>query len=150
MTMQVDHNLLISRGINVAGQYIMLHSELRSMQAASVKVVFKDLPLHSVTNEEVLEVVKEYCKVSSEVKYANLWFEGKMTSVRNGDCFIYIPVTEVSKLPAVLEISGSCSRVFKPPNLTICKRCSNQGHHPTDPKCPARTTDVIIEMLETF
>ena len=120
------------------------------MQAASMKVVFKDLPLHSMTNEEVLEVVKEYCKVSSEVKYANLWFEGKMMSIRNGDRFIYIPVTEVSKLPAVLEISGSHSRVFKPPNLTICKRCSNQGHHPTDPKCPARTTDVIMEMLETF
>ena len=111
MTTQADHNLLISRGINVASQHIMLHSELRSTQEASMKVVFKDLPLHSVTNKDVLDVVKEYCKVSSEVKYANLWFEGKITSIRNGDCFIYIPVTEVSKLPAFLEISGSHSQV---------------------------------------
>ena len=62
-----------------------------------------------MTNEDVLDVVKEHCKVSSEVKYANLWFEGKMTSIRNGDHFIYIPVTEVSKLPTFLEISGSHS-----------------------------------------
>ncbi len=72
MTTQADQNLLINRGINVAGQHIMLHSDLRSSQVASVKVTFKDLPLHSMSNEDVLEVVKEYCKVSSEVKYANL------------------------------------------------------------------------------
>ena len=81
MTTQADHSLLVSRGFNIAGQHVMLRSELRSQQCASVKVTLKDLPLYSVSNEDILETVKEHCKVASEVRYANLWYEGKMTSI---------------------------------------------------------------------
>ncbi len=63
---------------------------------------------------------------------------------------MYIPVNEVSKLVEAIEVSGSRSRVFRPPNLTVCNRCGNQGHHPTDQKCPAQTTKVIMGTLETF
>ena len=63
MMTQMDCNVLMSRGINVTGQHVVLCSELRLQQTATVKVTLKDLPLHSITNEQVLEAIKEHCKV---------------------------------------------------------------------------------------
>ncbi len=150
MMTQTDCNVLVSRGINVAGQHVALCSELRSQQTATVKVTLKDLPLHSIANEQVLEAIKEYCKVASEVRYANLWFEGKMIGVCNGDHFIYIPMMEVGKLPSELDIASCKSRVFKPPTMTVCKQCGDLGHCPSDKKCPVKSTEGIMETLETF
>ena len=38
--------------------------------------------------------------------YSNLWFEGKATSIRNGDRYLYVAKHDVSKLPNVVEIGG--------------------------------------------
>ncbi len=37
-----------------------------------VKITLKDLPLHTVSNLEVLEAVKEVCEPTSEVSYCNV------------------------------------------------------------------------------
>ncbi len=66
----------------------------------------KDLPLHSVGSDEVLEAVKEICSVTSVVNYLNLWFEGKMTNIRNGGHFLYIDVKDIPKLPATLQVGA--------------------------------------------
>ena len=63
------------------------------------KVTLKDLPLHSISNEEVLEALKEICPVQSEVWYSNIWHDGKPTSIRNGNQFVYIALSDMAKLP---------------------------------------------------
>ena len=71
MSTLTDQETLLSRGINVAGKYVTLKADARPIQKTSIKIMFKDLPLHSISNE-VLDMVKEHCLVTSEVKYANL------------------------------------------------------------------------------
>ena len=121
----------------IAGKHIALHSEVHSNKQATMKTTLKDLPLHSVSNEDVLSVVKEYCPIQSEVHYANLWHEGKLTSVQNGDRYFYINQSDVSKLPTELQVTEHKAHVFKPLAVTTCKQCGQQGHHPADLKCPA-------------
>ncbi len=72
MHTQADRALLIEKRLVIAGKHITLCSELTSKQHESEKVTLKDLPLHSISNEEVLEALKQCCPVQSEVKYSNL------------------------------------------------------------------------------
>ncbi len=78
---QFDRDQLIQKGIIVAGKYVALRSEAMARQCDAVKVTLKDLPLNSVSNEHVLESLKEICLVESEVSYSNVWFEGKPTMI---------------------------------------------------------------------
>ena len=41
--------------------------------------MLKDLPLHSIGNEDVLDLLHEAYTVTSPVKYANIWLNGKIT-----------------------------------------------------------------------
>ena len=50
--------------------------------------------------------LKEICPVQSEVWYSNVWYDGKPTSIRNGDQFVYIALSNMAKLPQHLEIAG--------------------------------------------
>ena len=54
MRTQADRDLLIQRGLVVAGRHVTLHSEVTPRQRDVAKVTLKDLPLHSISNEEVL------------------------------------------------------------------------------------------------
>ncbi len=81
----------------------------------------KDLPLHSVGNDEVLEAVKEICSVTSVVNYLNLWFEGIMINIRNGDHFLYIDIKDILKLPTTLQVGAVQAQVFKPVSMSTCK-----------------------------
>ena len=65
-----------------------MRSEVRPEARHSVKVTLKDLPVHSVRNEDVLETMRTLCTITSTVKYSNLWFEGKATSIQNGDRYL--------------------------------------------------------------
>ncbi len=116
-----DCTTLVERGLTIAGRFVPLHSELRQDVTQSAKVTLKDLPLHSVGNDEVLEAVKEICSVTSVVKYSNLWFEGKMTNIRNKDCFLYVDVKDIPKLPATLQVGAVQAWVFKPVSMSMCK-----------------------------
>ncbi len=118
----------------------MLRSEFAPRQGQLVKITFKDLPLHSITNDAVLSCLKEHCQVMSEVHYSNVWHEGQPMSIQNGDRFVYIVQQDVGKLPLQIEITGVVAQVFKPVALTKCKCCGNEGHHPSDNKCPAHAS----------
>ncbi len=72
----LDHTQLIEKGIHLTGKFVLLCSESQAGAQWSVKVMIKDLPLHSVGNEDMLEEVKKVCKVTSIVHYANLWYNG--------------------------------------------------------------------------
>ncbi len=76
-----DRSVLVQKGLNIAGKHILLHSEYKSSQVKSMKVTLKDLPLHSVSNEEVLEALKEVCLVQLEIRYINVWYEGYLTGI---------------------------------------------------------------------
>ncbi len=71
-------------------------------------------------------------------------------SIRNGDWYVYVAKHDVSKLPGTLEIGGFRAWVFKPVSMSVCKRCGNEGHHPSDPNCPARATEEVQDTVETF
>ncbi len=123
-----------------------VHQEARR----SVKVTLKDLLLHSVWNDEVLDSMKEICSVTSPVNYSNLWHKGKVTNICNGDRFLYVYVQDVLKLPQTVQIGGYQSWVFKPESMSTCKWCGNEGHHPSDPNCQARTSEEIQDTIEVF
>ena len=126
MKTEGDHETLVKKGITVAGKYVMLHSDMHTGQRNMVKITIKDLPLHSVSNQDVLDAVKAFCPLQSDVKYSNIWFNGKVTSIHNGDHFLYVAQSDLSKLPEVLKVGSSKAQVFKPMALTKCKRCNGE------------------------
>ncbi len=141
--MLTDCTTLVERGLTIAGRFVPLRSELRQDAIHSAKVTLKDLPLHSVGNDEVLEAVKKICSVTSVVNYSNLWFEGKMTNIRNGHHFLYVDIKDIPKLPTTLQVSAVQAHVFKPVSMSNCKHCGNVGHRPADKSCPAMATEEI-------
>ncbi len=60
-----DCTMFVERGLTIA-RFVPLQSELRQDVTQSAKVTLKDLPLHSVGNDEVLEAVKEICSVTQK------------------------------------------------------------------------------------
>ena len=74
MKTSVDRAALVERHrpITIAGNFISLQSDFRPESVQSVKVMIKDLPLHSVRNEEVLKALCPICKVTSPINYSNL------------------------------------------------------------------------------
>ena len=101
-------------------------------------------------NEEVLEAMKEVCSVTLAVNYSNLWFNGKMTNIWNGNCFLYVDAKDVPKLPNTLQVGSVQARIFKPIGMLTCKQCGNVGHRPADEACPVRATEDIQQSIETF
>ncbi len=81
MQTQFDRDQLIQKGIVMAGKHVALRSEVIVRHNDAVKVTLKDLPLHSVSNEQVLESLKAVCQVESEAHYSNVWFEGKPMTI---------------------------------------------------------------------
>ncbi len=150
MCMMTDRSTLIAKGINLNGHYITLQSEVRSNQKNTVKVTLKDLPLHSVLNEDVLDAMKTHCEVHLEVKYSNLWHEGKATTIWNGDRYLYVTLSDAQKLPQTIDVLTYKARVFKPLSVTKCKRCGVEGHCPSDDKCPAKAPVELQDTVEPF
>ncbi len=68
-----------------------------------MKVTIRDLPLHSVDNEEVLDALKDICDVLSPVNYSNVWHNSQMTNIQNRDRFVYIEVRDLSKIPDTIS-----------------------------------------------
>lgn len=115
-----------------------------------VKVVLKDLPLHAVSNSEVLEALHEVLEVESEVSYCNVWYKGRLTNIQNGDRFVYIKASELSKVADTLQVGNYHARVFKPKHLTIYKCYGQEGHHTSDKSCPAHTPCKVEDTIDAF
>ncbi len=111
---QADRNRLVERGLMVAGKFVTLCSEYHSNFKESVKITLKDLPLHAVDNELVLEAVRPLATVLSPVNYLNVWYNRKMTNICNGNHFVYIEAKDVNTFPSSLQIGEYVARVFKP------------------------------------
>ena len=79
-----DRAQLLMTGINLAGRHISL-SVSRRDQGDTVKIIVKDLPLHEVSYSVMLSELKLHAKVSSDVKYCNVFVNGKRTHMQNGD-----------------------------------------------------------------
>ena len=145
-----DRSCLVSTGITLAGQYVPLQSEERVHHKSTVKLTLRDLPLHSVSSEDVLETLKAVCEVQSEVQYANVWFEGRLTNIRNGDCFVCIDLNDLSKFEEFFSIGEHRACVFKPKMHLTCKHCGKDGHHASDMSCPARVPAEMSGTVEAF
>ncbi len=145
-----DRQSLIQSGITEVCKHIFLRSESQQASHSAVKITLKDLPLHTITNEAVLEALKEYCLVQSEVHYSNLWHDGKPTCICNGNCFAYVVLTDILKLPDTVIVAGSVACVFKPKLMVVCKRCGKQGHCPGDVHCPARVPEDLVNDIKAF
>ncbi len=94
-----------------------------------------------------LESLKEHCEVLSMVNYSNVWHNGKMTNIRNGDRFVYIAADDVSKISDHLDIGEYRAYVFKPKAVTMCKRCQKEGHCASDDSCPAKAPEWPSHMV---
>ena len=145
-----DRVKLVNSGLTLASQYIQLCSEQRETRKPMVKLMFKDLPLHMVSNLEVLDAVKEVCEPTSEVSYCSMWFNGQLTNIRNGDCFCYIESDSLDKFSDTIQVGQFHARIFKPKAQMTCKRCGKEGHHASDTECPARSLLEVSESVEVF
>ena len=150
MHMLVDHAALVKCGLHLAGKFILLQSETRAGLKESVKVTLCDLPLHSISNEEVLDAMKKVCSVVSPVFYANLWYNSCATNIHNGDRYVYVDAATANRIPDQLDVGKHVSRVVKPATLSPRKRCGNVGHRQSDPNCLVRSTEEVRETIETF
>ena len=147
---QPDRDHLVAQGITVVGKHILLHSEFRSNTQCSVKIVLKDLPLHMVDNSQVLDAMTDQCEVVSEVFYGTLWQDNQLTSIRNGDKFLYVLEGVVSTLPDTIMVAGMPAWLFKPRVMATCKRCKQIGHIARDSQCLAKAPAVMAESIEPF
>ncbi len=110
----------------------------------------KDLPLHEVTNEDVLEAVKQVAPIMSKIKYANIWIDGRHTHLRNGNWFFYVAEEEVTKFSKSLLICDIKARVIMPVVYSQCSRCDQQGHRAFSPDCPALAPPEVQESTKAF
>ncbi len=118
----------MASGLDLAGKHISLEARTTLISITNVKITIKDLPLHEVTNEDVLTAVKQVASVSSLVKYANIWVDRCCTHLCNGDRFFYVPEDEVSKFGRSIMIQDMKARVFKPVIFSQYSRYNQQGH----------------------
>ena len=109
----------------------------------SVKLIIKDLPLYEVSNQDVLATLKENFEVLSEVKYSNVFIDGKHTYLWNGDRFVYISPDQVTKVPLTLNCQAFIARIVKPPQFQTYHRCGQIGHCAALPNCPALALDKV-------
>ncbi len=67
MKSEVDRAALLLVGINLMGRHVSLAPSWHE-HTESVKIIINDLPLHEVSNQDVLAVVKELFSVLLDVK----------------------------------------------------------------------------------
>ncbi len=78
MKSEVDRAALLLVGINLMGKHVSLAPSWHEYTEL-VKIIIKDLPLHKVLNQDVLAAVKELFSVLSDVKYSNVFVDGRKT-----------------------------------------------------------------------
>ena len=139
-----------------------------------LKITVQGIPL-SVDDGEILKMIKAYgCEPTSDIKLEKIRHPvtRKMTSILNGNRFIYVkPLEEGKFLPRISICAGLRCRIFhygqpkdkRTPlctkcwetthyrsrcnNAARCKICKNEGHVPGSYDCPAyveQNSDVIV------
>ena len=164
---QMKQNLLVEgfelhgRTVNVF-EFNPYSSGASSPNEKVLKVTVSGVPL-SVDDKEIMKMLEKFdIKPKSDMKYENIRnpVTKKMTSVLNGNRFIYIePLPEGKFLPKVSYCAGLrcniyhwgqpkhkrntvCRRCWKDDHATYeckneetCKVCKQSGHNPGDADC---------------
>ena len=149
MKTEQDRAQLLMTGINLAGRHISL-SVSRRDQGDTVKIIVKDLLLHEVSNSIVLSELKLHAKVSLDVKYCNVFVNGKRTHMQNGDRFAYVTQEEMSNIPDGLFVQGFKARIFKLPKFQTCHWCGELGHQAKSDQCPALAPEDVRALIQPF
>ncbi len=136
-------------GINLVGRHVSL-SVSRRDQSNTVKIIIKDLPLHEISNGIMLSELKQHAKVSSDVKYCNVYVNGKRMHLQNRDRFAYVTQEEMSKIPDTLFVQGFKARIFKPPKFQTCHQCGEIGYLAKNDQCPALALEDIRASIQPF
>ncbi len=167
---------LASQGLSIDGLHVTVHNTnpfmTRSVGAILngepyenkqwIKILIKDLR-HSVSHEDVKHMFNEVFKldITSQIRYSNYRDEeGKLTSLLNGDRFVWV---DPDKLKRPLPRNAQCGiwkcRLFHKnqfpnsqkecykcfsvehlgrncPNQWCCKVCKEPGHKPGSIDCP--------------
>ena len=102
-----------------------------------LKVTVSGIPL-SVQDTEIIKMLLSFnVELKSELRFENIRnpVTGKMTSVLNGNRFVYIvPLPDGTSLPRFAYCAGRKCRIFhygqnKPKQDIKCKNCWDTGHH---------------------
>ncbi len=116
----------------------------------SAKLIIKDLPLHEILNQDILAALKENFDVLSDVKYGNIFINGKHTHLRNSDHFVYISLDQIDKVPLTLHCKAFIARIIKPMQFQTCHRCGQTGHKAASPDCPTLAPDEVQQTIQPF
>ncbi len=57
---------------------------------------------------------------------------------------------DLDKVPSIMQVGEYQACIFHLLALSTCKRCDQVGHRPSDPKCPVKAIDLMMDMVETF
>ena len=57
---------------------------------------------------------------------------------------------DLDKVPSIMQVGEYQACIFHLLALSTCKRCDQVGHRPSDPKCPAKAMDLMMDTVETF
>ena len=169
---------IITGGINIQGQHMELFSDnpyvtgANSPNQKTTKVTIKDIPL-SYSNNEIKEtLIKLEVNIIGEIKYSYIRNgEGKLTSYKNGDRFVYVESKCLEKKPlpryALCGIyrcrlshygqfanekvkcnncMGDDHPTWKCTSSRVCKACNKPDHQEGNEHCPAyeKLKNVIV------
>ena len=73
-----------------------------------------------------------------------------MTNIRNGDHFVYVDLSDLSKFEEFLLVGEYRAHVFKPKMHLTCKQCGKDSHHTSDLTCPACIPVEMSGIVEAF
>ena len=88
--------------------------------------------------------------MSLDVKYCNVYVDGKRTHLRNRDRFAYMTQEEISKIPNGLFVQGFKARIFKPPKFQTCHQGGELGHQAKSDQCLALAPEDVIALIQPF
>ncbi len=80
MKTEADRASLMVTGVNLAGKHVSLNTA-RCENLDTAKIIVKDLPLHKISNQEILIAIKEVFELLSKVKYSNVFVDGKKNHI---------------------------------------------------------------------
>lgn len=115
------------------------------------KIVIHDLPL-SVDNDTILNYLKDQPQVTltSEIRYSReRTQEGKLTTYRNGDRFVYAIHPINPPLPETEIIGPHRVRLYHQSQKDVCKVCGKVGHKINTPVCPAYDPSLKVEAFQS-
>ncbi len=115
-----------------------------------MKITIRDLPLHEVANDEVLQALKEFTDVASPVKHCNIWIDGRQTYLWNSDRFVYILEGNVKDLPPSFSIREMKAWIFKPVAYAKCSCYHHPGHRASSQDCLALAPQEVQDSTVAF